>query len=68
MKNAQRVAKVEERREDARALRKLSRNGEKRVRVSHVDALGVRRVFAPLFDFNYPVGRFSLAPSSSTFM
>jgi len=40
------------------AFRKLSRNGEKRFRVSHVDALGVRRVFAPLFDFNYPLGVF----------
>jgi len=48
MKNAQGVAKVEKRREDARALRKLSRKEKNLSLISHVSAFGVRCVLASL--------------------
>jgi hypothetical protein len=43
MKNAQGVAKVEKRREDARALRKLSRREKNLSLTSHVSAFYSRR-------------------------
>ena len=46
--NAQGVTKVEKRREDARALRKLSRKEKNLSLISHVGAFGVRCVLASL--------------------